>query len=84
MRLDLVVQGSYYLDAANSARYPGHELINLSWRRGFKSGWSLGVKLRNLANRRYAERADFAFGNYRYFPGAGRQLFVDINWRSAK
>ena len=26
----------------------------------------------------YAERADYAFGEYRYFPGAGRQVFVEL------
>ena len=26
--------------------------------------------------------ADFAFGNYRYFPGRGRTLFVEVRYNS--
>ena len=26
-------------------------------------------------------RADFAFGDYRYFPGRGRAYFVELGWR---
>ena len=41
----------------------------------------LGARLTNLLDEKYAERADFAFGNYRYFPGAGRRLFVSWEYR---
>lgn len=74
-------QGDYFLDAANSARYPGHDLLHLRWQRALDPRWTLAVRLMNLADRRYAERADFAFGQYRYFPGAGRELFVSLAWR---
>lgn len=74
-------QGGYFLDAANSARYPGHDLINLRWRWPIAPHWRLHVRAMNLADRRYAERADLAFGEYRYFPGAGRELFVALEWR---
>jgi outer membrane receptor protein involved in Fe transport len=39
------------------------------------------VRVRNLLDERYAERADFAFGNYRYFPGAGRSVYGSIGYR---
>jgi len=72
----------YFLDAANAHRYPGHSLFNLRWRQGISAHWSLSTRLSNLADKRYAERADFAFGNFRYFPGAGRALFVSMDWRA--
>ena len=81
LRLDLDYMDSYYQNAANTTRYAGHELINFAWQRQLDSNWRLGLKLRNLADSRYAERADFAFGNHRYFPGAGRQVFLDISWQ---
>ncbi|MGQ0798621.1 MAG: TonB-dependent receptor [Pseudomarimonas sp.] len=74
-------QGSYDLDAANTARYPGHDLLNLRWHRAFNDRWTLSARVLNVQDRRYAERADFAFGQYRYFPGAGRELFVSIAWQ---
>jgi len=74
-------QGSYFLDAANSATYPGHDLFNLRWRHQVNPAWSLQVRALNLLDRRYAERADLAFGGFRYFPGAGRELSLSLEWR---
>jgi outer membrane receptor protein involved in Fe transport len=73
--------GGYFLDAANTARYPGHDLVHLRWQRELSPSWRLSARLTNLADRRYAERADLGFGQFRYFPGAGRQLFVALEWR---
>ena len=72
--------GSYWLDAANTRTYEGHRLWHLAADYEFRSGWELGLRVRNLLNRRYAERADFAFGNYRYFPGAGRTVTAALTW----
>jgi hypothetical protein len=41
----------------------------------------IAVRLTNLLDNRYAERADFAFGNYHYFPGAGRRVFLEWQYR---
>lgn len=73
--------GAYWADAANTARYPGHELLNL--RLGWSATDTLGfaVRITNLANTAYADRADYAFGNFRYFPGRGRAAFVEMTWR---
>jgi outer membrane receptor protein involved in Fe transport len=38
--------------------------------------------MNNATNKRYAERADFAFGNYRYFPGEGRRLLLALQFHS--
>ncbi len=74
-------QGAYYLDAGNTARYPGHLLANLRWSRPLALGWQVNARLMNLADRRYAERADIAFGEYRYFPGEGRALFLGVRYQ---
>ena len=42
--------------------------------------WSLSGRVHNLTDTRYAERADFAFGNFRYFPGRERSLFIELAW----
>ncbi len=79
--LEWIHLGRYYLNAANTARYPGHDLLNLRlvWR--LTRDWSLGLRVNNLADRRYADRADFAFGSYRYFPGREREAFLQIAYR---
>ena len=61
--------GDYWLDASNAHRYPGHELLNLRGRWSMAPGWALTLRLNNALDRDYADRADFAFGSYRYFPG---------------
>ena len=38
------------------------------------------MRLNNLTDRSIADRADFAFGNYRYFPGRGREFFAEIQY----
>lgn len=78
--LEVAHQGGYYLDAGNRARYPGHTLAHLRWSRALGARWGVNARLMNLADRRYAERGDFAFGEYRYFPGDGRAWFVGIEF----
>jgi outer membrane receptor protein involved in Fe transport len=73
--------GEYWLDAANAHRYGGHELLNLRGRWQPARNWSLTLRLNNALDRDYADRADYAFGTYRYFPGRGRALFAEIAWQ---
>jgi outer membrane receptor protein involved in Fe transport len=75
-------QGRYFLTAEQSVDYPGHDLLNLrgSWRA--TDAWSVTVRLNNALDERYADRADFAFGDYRYFPGRDRELFFEVSYRS--
>jgi outer membrane receptor protein involved in Fe transport len=77
-----LVVGDYYLDAANAHRYTGHELLNLRARWEFLPRWSLAVRVNNALDRAYADRADFAFGNYRYFPGRPGSVFAEVSWQA--
>lgn len=77
-----LVVGDYYLDAANAHRYTGHELLNLRARWEFLPRWSLAVRVNNALDRAYADRADFAFGNYRYFPGRPDSVFAELSWQA--
>ena len=74
--------GEYWLDAANLHRYPGHGLFNLRGRWAPSARWALTLRLNNALDRHYADRADYAFGTYRYFPGRGRALFAEVAWQS--
>jgi outer membrane receptor protein involved in Fe transport len=81
LEAEWLMVGEYWLDASNAHRYPGHELLNLRGRWQPAAGWSLSLRLDNALDRDYADRADFAFGNYRYFPGRGRALFAEVAWQ---
>lgn len=72
--------GRYWLDASNAHDYGGHDLLNL--RVGYRlfEHWNATLRVNNLTDREYADRADFAFGNYRYFPGRGRTAFVEVRY----
>lgn len=68
----------YFMDAANTQVYPGHHLFNLraAWR--LTEGVTLNATVRNLFDKLYAERGDFAFGTARYFPGEERTYSVGL------
>jgi len=72
--------GAYYLDTANTARYPGHKVADLRLRHRAGNGLGVTVRVDNLFDTAYADRADFAFGNYRYFPARGRAAFLTVDY----
>lgn len=72
--------GSYYLDAENRYTYPGHDIQNLRVSFAISDVWSLAARVRNVFDVDYADRADFAFGSYRYFPSRGRELFLQLRY----
>lgn len=73
---EYVHQGNYFLDPANTAEYEGHNLLNLRASYQLSDSVTLHARVINLLDKDYAERADFAFGSYRYFVGEPRSLFV--------
>jgi outer membrane receptor protein involved in Fe transport len=70
--------GAYFTNAANSRAYPGHDVVNLRVRVDVSDRVHLSAAVRNLFDVTYAERADFAFGNDRYFPGEPRALTLSL------
>jgi outer membrane receptor protein involved in Fe transport len=78
--LEWIAVGSYYMDAANTVKYDGHQLFNLRVRQRLSRRWQGAFRITNLTDKSYAERADFAFGNYRYLPGQDRAFFLEIRF----
>ncbi|EED32736.1 TonB-dependent receptor [gamma proteobacterium NOR5-3] len=76
--LEWVHMGSYYLEPDNQHEYEGHDLLNLRMALSLGKGFSTTLRVTNLLNEEYAERADFGFGAYRYFVGQPRGLFVEF------
>ena len=70
--------GGYWLDESNQHRYGGHDLLSFYAQRELGGGYSLSLRVLNLAGVAYAEHADFNLGRYRYFPGDGREVFVGL------
>jgi iron complex outermembrane receptor protein len=88
--LEWIHMGEYFLDPDNAHRYAGHELLNLRLQLAWGRGWGgsrggskrgaivTSLRMTNLLNVDYAERADFGFGDYRYFVGQPRGVFFEI------
>lgn len=74
--------GEYFTNAANTASYPGHFIAHLrgAWR--FSDALEAFVIVRNITDERYADRADFAQGQDRYFPGEPVNATIGVRIRS--
>ncbi len=76
--LEWVHMGPYYEDPENLHTYAGHDLLNLRIQSRLSNEWQLSFRLINLGNVDYAERADFGFGEDRYFVGNPLTAFIGI------
>ncbi len=79
--LEWAHMGDYFLDPDNQFSYDGHDLINLRLLTAISRRLDLAVRVTNLTDEDYAERADFGFGSYRYFVGEPRSVFLEIGYR---
>ncbi|MEZ5501296.1 MAG: TonB-dependent receptor [Halioglobus sp.] len=79
--LEWVYMDSYYLDPENEHRYDGHSLLNLRITSQLTPRWSAGLRVTNLLDEDYAERADYGFGQYRYFVGQPLGAYVQVSYQ---
>jgi iron complex outermembrane receptor protein len=68
----------YWLEPSNQFKYIGHKLWHLRGNIALNETTSLQIRLQNLTDENYAERADYGFGSYRYFIGLPRSLYLGI------
>ncbi|SDK19165.1 TonB-dependent receptor [Microbulbifer yueqingensis] len=80
LELEWLHQGRYHTDPLNRHGYPGHDLLHVRASRRLGERWSAGLRLLNLLDEQYAERADFSnFSGDRYFPGESRALYASLS-----
>ena len=75
--LEWVYMGSYYLEPDNEHEYDGHSLLNLRLQTQLTDSVALNLRLTNLLDDDYAERADYGFGN---FVGQPRGAYLELQW----
>ncbi len=75
--LEWLYMGSYFMDEQNLYLYEGHNYFNLRVEAEAMENVMVFLRVMNITNVKYAERADFAaFGvGQRYFPGKPRGFF---------
>ncbi len=81
LNVEWVSVGAYFTDAANDHAYEGHNLVHLRVEAALTEKLSVFGAVRNLTDELYAERADFAFGEDRYFPGEERSFGFGLRYR---
>ncbi|WP_171014079.1 TonB-dependent receptor [Chitinivorax sp. B] len=90
-RLSLEAQrmGKWWMDNANTVRYPGHALYHLRASHDL-GNWQVWAKLMNLTDKRYAESASSSFSGVgarhpdtqdSYTAGDGRTFYVGVRYR---
>jgi iron complex outermembrane receptor protein len=81
IELEWVHQGNYYLNPENNAEYSGHNVLNLRTDWVLNERLDISVRISNLTDEDYAERADFGFGSYRYFVGEPRAVYASVRYQ---
>lgn len=74
--LEYVFVDEYFVDAANINEYDGHNVLNLRARVDVTENVQVTGRIMNIGNVEFAERADFAFRSFRYFPGEPRTAYI--------
>lgn len=81
VEVEWVRVGGYPVDEKNTHFYEGHDIFNLRIQGSLNETTTIALKIANITDERYANRADFAFGSYRYFAGHEREFHFSLNKR---
>ncbi len=73
--------GEYWLDDANTRSYDGYTVANLKALYRVSERLKINIKINNLQDEIYAERATYSYGKEKYTPGAPRQVFIGLEYR---
>ena len=75
--------GRYWLDAANTQRYDGHDLVNVRTTLPLAKDAGFFASIYNLGNRRYADSAQLSANQPVLSPGLPRTLYagLELTWR---
>lgn len=81
--LEVSYLGEHYIDAANTAKYDGHVVVNVRGLFRVSESLTLTARVLNLLDEDYADRADFTLftaEGYRYFPAMPRHFYVGASF----
>lgn len=78
--LEWIHVDDYFVTESNNENYSGHDIFNLRAYHAINSKLTIHGRINNLFDTRYAERADFNNGEYRYFVGQSRGLHAGFTY----
>jgi len=73
--------GPYWMDAANTTRYEGHDLVNVRANWPLSKALSLFGSVTNVADKRYADSASISSSTPVYSPGLPRAYYAGATFR---
>ncbi len=77
--------GEYWMDAANSEKYSGHDLIHLRADAPLGDRATVSLRIHNLTDKVYAERATYhPFRKDEFAPGLPRSFTARLSYRFGK
>ena len=71
--------GDYFTNPGNTQSYDGHDIFVLRSAFDVTDNLRIFGRVDNLFDAIYADRADFAFGSERFFPGRPQTLFLGLS-----
>jgi len=83
-QLEWVRVGEYWLEPGNSPqypKYPGHDLLNVRGSWSLSESLSFGVRVYNIADKRYADSAQVSSNTPVYSPGLPRTYYANVDAR---
>lgn len=87
LELEWVKLGEYWMDAANTEKYSGHDVFNIRINYHLSKKVELYSRIMNVTDQRYATAAKYspaAFGNpekFEYSPGMPRTAYVGMKYK---
>ena len=83
LQAEVARMGWFYMDPANTHYYEGHTLLNLRGSVVLYNHATVFVRVMNLTNQRYAERATFTTGvrGEEFSPGMPRTIYLGIQYQ---
>lgn len=84
--IEWIKLGDYWMDAANTYKYSGHDVINLRVNHFIRKKLEVYARLMNIADKRYATSAKYTpagFGaeKFEYAPGMPRTAYVGMKYK---
>jgi iron complex outermembrane recepter protein len=73
--------GSYWMDAANTTRYPGHDLVNVRGNWEINKRLALFGSITNAGDKRYADSASISSSTPVFSPGLPRAYYAGATFR---
>lgn len=74
--VEVVQQGSYWMNNANTVSYSGHTLLNLRGNYKMNNGWEVWLQGRNLTNQQYAESASSSYSGTGAYTASSQDQFT--------